>query len=130
MAEEKPKRLRKVSPKFQKMMEELKKKWEENPIVERLEDTPIPGITKMEHIKELQEILVQTCIDYINKNGLTDIWGVYFSADSLDFSAKEGEWTPSTDSYIKVEGIRAERHLRKNGEIFEMPYRYEIGEYM
>ena len=84
----------------------------------------------MDHIKELQEILVQTCIDYINKNGLTDIWGVYFSADSLNFSAKEGEWTPSTDSYIKVEGIRAERLLRKNGEIFEMPYRYEIGEYM
>ena len=31
-------------------------------------------VTKKENICELQEILVQTCIDYINKHNLTDIY--------------------------------------------------------
>ena len=115
---------------WEELKKEWKKDWEENPIVEKLEDSPIPGITKTEHIQRLQEILVQACIDYINENKLTDIWGVHFSADDLNTSAKYGEWTPSTDSYIRVEGIRQERHKRKNGEVFEMPYRYTIGEYM
>ena len=120
------KRIRKRS----EILERVKKQWEENPIVEKLEDTPIPGITNIDHIKELQEILVQTCIDYINKNKLTDIYSVHFSADDLNTSAEYGSWQPCTDSYIKVKGLRAERRRRKNGEIFEMPYTYDIGEYM
>lgn len=128
MAEEnnKNKRVRRAP----EIMKELKRKWEENPIVERLEDSPIPGITKIEHIKELQEILVQTCIDYINKNGLTDIYSVSFSADDLSSSAEYGSWQPCTDSYIKVKGLREERRLRKDGTVFAMPYTYDIGEYM
>lgn len=43
---------------------------------------------------------------------------------------KYGKWQPATDSYIKIEGIRFQNHRRKNGEIFQMPYRYIIGEYM
>lgn len=113
-----------------KIMEELKKKWDENPIVERLEDDPKPNITTIDHIKELQEILVQTCIDYINKNNLTDIYKVIFNADSLEESSRFGEWQPCTDSYIRVEGICHENYKRKNGEIIKMPYRYDIGEYM
>ena len=113
-----------------RILEELDKKWKENPIIERLEDSPIPGITQKEHIKELQEILVQTCIDYINKHGLTDIYSVSFNADELAYSAKHGKWQPATDSYIKIEGVRFQNHRRKNGEIFQMPYRYIIGEYM
>ena len=85
------------------------KSFEENPIVERLEDSPAPGITTIDHIKELQEILVQTCIDYINKKGLADIWAVRFSADDLAESSKYGSWQPCTDSYIKVEGVKKER---------------------
>ena len=105
-------------------MEEL----ENNPVVEHLEPEPIPGLTKDEHIKELQERLVQTCIDFINEKGLTDIYAVNFRADDLAFSAKYGEWTPTTDAYIKVEGIRMERYKRKNGEIGELGARYDIGE--
>ena len=127
MAEENNKKRIRRTP---EIMKELKKKWEENPIVERLEDSPIPGLTKIEHIKELQEILVQTCIDYINKNGLTDIYSVGFSADDLSTSAEYGSWQPCTDSYIKVKGLREERHRRKDGTIFAMPYTYDIGEYM
>lgn len=106
------------------------KRLEENPIVERLEDDPKPDITKIEHIKELQEILVQTCIDYINKNGLTDIYQVSFSADDLAESAKYGSWQACTDSNITVYGLGYENHRRKNGEIFKMATRYKIGEYM
>ena len=112
------------------IIEKFDKKWKENPIIDRLEDSPIPGITQKEHIKELQEILVQTCIDYINKHGLTDVYSVSFNADELAYSAKYGKWQPATDSYIKIEGIRFQNHRRKNGEIFQMPYRYIIGEYM
>ncbi len=103
---------------------------EENPIVEHLEDSPVPEITTIDHIKNLQEILVQTCIDYINKNGLTDIYAVRFSADDLAESSKWGSWQPCTDSYIKIEGLKKDRYLTKNGDVFEMPYRYTIGEYM
>lgn len=123
---EKKPRIRKRS----EILERVKKQWEENPIVERLEDSPIPGLTKIEHIKELQEILVQTCIDYINKNGLTDIYSVSFSADDLSTSAEYGSWQPCTDSHIKVKGLREERRRRKDGTIFAMPYTYDIGEYM
>lgn len=128
MSEEKRKRVK--SETLDKFYEEVRKEWEENPIVEKLENDPIPGITKIDHIKELQEILVQTCIDYINKNNLTDFYGVHFNADALNESAKYGKWCPCTDSYIRVEGLNFENHKRKNGEIFKMAYRYDIGEYM
>lgn len=62
-------------------------------------------VTKKENICDLQEILVQTCIDYINKHNLTDIYSVSFSVDSLQTSAKYKEWTPESDSYIAVCGI-------------------------
>lgn len=90
---------------------------------ERRLGEPKPSITQKEEIEELQELLVQTCIDFINKKGLKDIWGVYFQADDLNTSAEYGEWTPSTDSYIRVEGIEDEEH---NGVKFGS--RFLIGE--
>lgn len=117
---------RKKSP----FLEEISRKWKENPIVEELPEEPVPGITKKKHIKELQELLVQACIDYINKNGLTDLHSVHFSADFLNESAKYGSWQPCTDSFIRAEGVKVRKFKRKNGEIFEMSERYDIGEYM
>ena len=61
--------------------------------------------TTHEQTKELQDILVQTCIDFINENELRDIDVVYFSADSLQESARCNEWTPSTDSFLALEGM-------------------------
>ena len=58
-----------------------------------------------EQTKELQDILVQTCIDFINENELRDVDAVYFSADSLQESARCNEWTPSTDSFLTLEGM-------------------------
>ena len=53
--------------------------------------------------KELQERLVQTCIDFVNEKGIDYLWAVYFRADSINESARFGEWTPATDSYIQIE---------------------------
>ncbi len=117
---------RKISPSLKKITDEI----EENPVVEKLDNDPIPEITTIDHIKELQNLLVQTCIDYINKNGLTDLYCVCFNADSLNESAKWGSWQPCTDSYIKVEGLGVENYKRKDGGVFKMPYRYKIGEWM
>ena len=61
-------------------------------------------VTSNEHLSELQDILVQVCINYINENKLTDIDEISFSADSLQCSARNGEWVPATDSYIRAVG--------------------------
>lgn len=70
-----------------------------------------------EQTRQLQDILVQTCIDFINEQGLKDVDAVYFSADSLQESAKFNEWTPSTDSFLTLEGVEYDEivdfHVRK-----------------
>ena len=111
------------------ILEEIIKEWEENPIVEHLEDSPIPGITKIEDIKDFQHYLAQKTIDYVKEHNLTDIDAVYFRFDGMQHSVQWGEWVPASDSYIKVEGIRYNRDRRKDGTILEVPYRYDIGEY-
>lgn len=64
---------------------------------------------------KLQEKLVQTCIDFINKHKddeqVKQIEIVDFSVDGLQFSAKEGSWQPDTDSSCILQG----RHIRENG---------------
>lgn len=63
-------------------------------------------ITKKENIIELQEKLVQLCIDYINEHNLKDIDIVDFSADSLQESSKVSGWSPMTDSFIEIYGYQ------------------------
>ncbi len=77
--------------------------------------------TTTKDIRELQERLVQTCIDFINEKGVDDIWGVEFNADDLQSSAKVGKWVPFTDSYLCLEGIT-------DGDKDNLPKRYTIGE--
>ena len=61
-------------------------------------------VTTEGQLSELQDILVQVCINYININGLTDIDEITFSADSLQRTAHVGKWVPATDSYIRAVG--------------------------
>ena len=61
-------------------------------------------VTTEDQLSELQDILVQVCINYININGLTDIDEIAFNADSLQHSAHFGKWVPTTDSYIRAVG--------------------------
>ena len=79
-------------------------------------------------IDELHVLLVQTVLDYIKENNLTDVWSVAFSADSLQESAEYGEWCPATDSYLRVEGLREEEVTDVEGEKRKIPYRVIIGE--
>ena len=77
------------------------------PYRELYEEYANPKTTK-EDLKELLEILVQDTIDFINERELTDIYSVSFGADSLDLSARDGEWTPSTDASIAAYGLGEE----------------------
>lgn len=61
-----------------------------------------------EEIRELQDILVQTCIDFINENKIDDLEEVDFRVDMLQESAKYGSWQPCTDSSISGYGINGD----------------------
>lgn len=76
-------------------------------------------ITTSENINELHHILVQTCLDYMRKNNLTDIDEIHFTADGLSYSYEYGEWTPATDSSLCVVGLQIEN---------KYPVRRVIGE--
>lgn len=85
--------------------------------------------TTTKDIKELQEKLVQTCIDFINERNLEDVEMVSFTADALQASAKYKEWIPATDSSITLEGIKVEKMQGKDGKEIDYGVRYEIGSY-
>ena len=53
---------------------------------------------------QLQERLVQCCIDFIKETGNKEIQRVCFTADMLQESAKNGQWSPCTDSTCETEG--------------------------
>ena len=74
-------------------------------------------MTKQKQIRELHELLVQTSINYINKHGLFDIYGVQFQASDLSTSAKAGKWTAETDSSLIAEGLKEEGGILVRFEI-------------
>lgn len=57
---------------------------------------------------KLQERLVQTCIDFINEykddEQVKEIQMIEFRVDSLQESAKHGEWRPESDSWCNLFG--------------------------
>ena len=82
--------------------------------------------TTINDIKELQERLVQTTIDFIKERNLTDINEVDFNVDGLENDAIEyAKWTPSMDSYIMVGGLQED----KNKPNDDFRYRKKIGFY-
>jgi len=66
--------------------------------------------TTIANVKELQERMVQLCIDFIKEYELDDIQEVRFSADMLQESKKYGEWTGATDSFINVYGLQTNEY--------------------
>lgn len=67
-----------------------------------------PKTTKSD-IKDLHKLLVQTCVNFIKKRNLTDIYEVNFGVDGLENDAIEfGEWTPGMDSSLSVVGLQKE----------------------
>lgn len=103
--------------------------WEVDPTTVRVcrhDDRPIykNPITKIKDIKDLQQDLVECVIKFIKRRNLKDIYEVNFSVDGLEGNAIEfGEWTPTMDSYIQVNGLQEEE-----GKDYRV--RKEIGEYM
>lgn len=66
--------------------------------------------TTIANVKELQERMVQLCIDFIKEYELDDLDEVKFTADMLQESSKYGEWTPATDSFIDVYGFQKDEN--------------------
>lgn len=67
-----------------------------------------PKTTKSD-IKDLHELLVQTCINFIKERNLTEIYEIKFGVDGLENDAIEfGEWTPGMDSSLSVVGLQKE----------------------
>lgn len=110
--------------------------WEVDPATVRIirhDDLPKyeNQITTTNDIKELQERLVQTCIDFVKEKNLTDINAVRFNVDGLTGNAIEfGEWVSTMDSYIGVEGVQEDTYIGKSGEPYTFWVRKFIGEYM
>lgn len=109
--------------------------WEVDPATVRIikhDDLPkyMNPVTTTDNIKELQQRLVQTCIDFVKEKNLTDIDAVRFNVDGLEDSIEFGEWTPGMDSYIGVEGLQDESYLDRFGESYSYRVRKFIGEYM
>lgn len=89
-------------------------------------------VTKTEDIKELQQRLVQTCIDFIKERNLTDIDEVSFNVDGLErYSIEFGEWVAHMDSHISVYGIQetGSTYIDRKGNEKQIYGRAFIGEY-
>ena len=71
-------------------------------------------ITKKSDIKELQELLVHACINFIKERNLSDIYNIRFGCDGLTDSIEFGEWTPNMDSNICVEGLQYDEKIDLN----------------
>lgn len=52
--------------------------------------------------KELQELLVKTCIDFLKERECSEVDVVSFSIDDLKASVEEGKWHPASDSDIRL----------------------------
>lgn len=74
---------------------------ESNDIKNREQLLAVPNQNKL--AKELQERLVQCCIDYIKETGDTNIDRVIFTVDALQESSKYGSWQACTDSTCELE---------------------------
>jgi hypothetical protein len=61
--------------------------------------------TKYKPARELQERLVQCCLDYIRETHNKEIQRVVFTADMLQESARYGSWQACTDSTCELEGL-------------------------
>lgn len=110
--------------------------WEVDPATIRIiKHDDLPNyenpVTTTDDIKELQQRLVQTCIDFVRTRNLTDIDAVRFNVDGLGDSIDFCEWTAGMDSYIGVEGLQEETFTGKSGEPYKSHrVRKFIGEYM
>ena len=109
--------------------------WEVDPSTVSIiqhEDLPkyVNPVTTTDDIKELQQRLVQTCINFIKEKNLTDIYAIRFNVNGLGDSIDFCEWTPGIDSYIGVEGVQSVSPLGRYDGRYTFMERRLIGENM
>lgn len=68
------------------------------------QETVVTEVMTQEQISEMHNLLVQTVIDYLRTNNITNVDEVTFSADGLQTSIEYGAWTPATDSCLHLYG--------------------------
>ena len=66
---------------------------------------------------ELQQRLVQCCIDFVEEKKNEEIEWVSFTVDNLQYSVKHGSWHPYSDSTCQVDGIDEE-----TGDSYEIDF--------
>lgn len=80
--------------KFKEKQEKLFVEWEKE-IKKHKELT-------QEDLKDLQEKLVNTCVEFLKERDIFNVEEVHLTIDGMYDSIKFGYWTPSTDSYISA----------------------------
>lgn len=68
------------------------------------QETVVTEVITQEQLSEMHNLLVQTVIDYLRTNNITNVDEVTFSADGLQTSIEYGAWTPATDSGLRLYG--------------------------
>lgn len=88
--------------------------------------------TKQSDIRDLHNLLVQTCINFIKERELFDINEVSFGVDGLEEGVEYGEWTPGVDSSISVVGLQDDGKSWTDSKGVKHPWRVRrlIGESM
>ena len=71
--------------------------------MDQTEQFNIEVMTK-EQVGDLHKLLVQTTIDYLRSQNITDVDEVSFGVDGLTASIEYGYWTPGTDSSMSLYG--------------------------
>lgn len=58
--------------------------------------------------QQLQERLIQCCIDYVKETGNKEIDEVIFNVSELQESVQKDTWIASSDSYCEINGWHKE----------------------
>lgn len=66
---------------------------------------------------KLHEKLMQTVIDFLVENNITDVDEISFGADSLQVSKGYRKWTPATDSSLTLIGYQDGKRKKINNSI-------------
>lgn len=107
---------------YRKLSPELKRKFKYEtyePDISNIPQHKNPKTTEKD-ISDLQQILVQDVIDFLVERGLDEVDAIAFGVDGLQASLPYEEWTPSSDSSIRFEGVTND----------PLPSRTIIGSYM
>lgn len=65
-----------------------------------------------EKVTELHNLLVNTVVNFLKENNLTQVDELSFGADGLMSSIEFGKWTPGTDSNLSLYSVENGKFVR------------------